>query len=63
MSVSAHLLVPGFIELPKCRYGGNLHIANIDPLSEGRETHIRVYNCPACQHEMRLTVWGADAPS
>ena len=63
MSVSARFSVPGFTQLPKCRCGGNLHIANIDPLPEGRDTHIRVYNCPACQHEMRLTVWGVDALS
>jgi hypothetical protein len=24
------------------------------------DTHIRVYDCPACYHEMRLTVWGAN---
>ena len=63
MSVSAPSLVPGFTELPKCRCGGNLHIVNVDPLPEGRDTHTRVYNCLKCQYEMRLTVWGADALS
>ena len=53
-------LVPSFTELPECRCGNKMHIAST-PLSERRDTHIRVYDCPACHHEMRLTVWGADA--
>jgi hypothetical protein len=63
MSTFARPFVPGFTELPKCRCGREMHIAGIDPLSERSETHIRVYDCPACQHEMRLTVWGTDALS
>jgi hypothetical protein len=61
MSVSARFSVPGFTELPKCRCGGKLQTAKVDPFPEATDMHIRVYNCPACQHEMRLTVWGADA--
>jgi hypothetical protein len=53
-------LVPGFTELPKCRCGGEMHIANINLLPERSDTHIRVYDCPACHHEMRLTVWSTD---
>jgi hypothetical protein len=26
----------------------------------GNHTHVRVYECHACHHEMRLTVWGAE---
>ena len=25
------------------------------------DAFVRVYNCPACDHERRLTVWAADA--
>ena len=25
-----------------------------------KATHILVYKCPVCNHELRLTVWGAD---
>jgi hypothetical protein len=55
-----HSSVPGFTELPKCRYGGDLHIASANRLRERTDTHIRVYGCPACHYEMRLTVWGTD---
>ena len=53
----------GATELPECRCGKVMHIASIDPLLEPALTHIRVYDCPACQHEMRVTVWGADTLS
>ena len=61
MSAFERLLVPGFTELPVCRCGKDMHTASINPLLERTDTHIRVYNCSACHHEMRLTVWGADA--
>lgn len=55
------LTVPGFSELPLCLCGQAMRIAKIDPSPERSDTHIRVYNCPACRHETRLTVWGRDA--
>ena len=55
------LPVPGFAELPVCRCGKDMHIAGVNPLPDRADTHIRVYDCPACRHEMRLTVWGAEA--
>jgi len=61
MSAFERLLVPGFTELPVCRCGKDMHTASINPLLERTDTHIRIYNCSACHHEMRLTVWGADA--
>jgi len=38
-----------------------MHIASTERLPERSDAHIRVYACPACQHEMRLTVWTNDA--
>ena len=32
----------------------------IDTLRERGDTQIRVYICPACHHEMWLTVWDPD---
>jgi hypothetical protein len=61
MSGFERFLVAGATELPACRCGREMHIASIDPSPERGDTHIRVYDCPACQHEMRFTVWGADA--
>ena len=57
MSSFERLLVPGCTELPECRCGKEMLIASIDPLPERADAHIRVYNCPSCRHELRLTVW------
>ena len=56
MSAFERLRVPGFIELPVCRCGEDMHTASMNLLPERTDTHIRVYNCSACHHEMRLTV-------
>jgi hypothetical protein len=55
------LLVPGCTELPACRCGKEMHVARTRSLGGNSDTHIRVYDCPACHHEMHLTVWGAAA--
>jgi len=52
------LLVPGCTELPACRCGKEMRVSRIYSSPERTETHIRVYDCPACDHELRLTVWG-----
>jgi hypothetical protein len=63
MSALERLTVPGIAELPECRCGKVMRIANTNPLPESTDTHIRFYDCAACYHEMRLTVWGADTLS
>jgi hypothetical protein len=37
-----------------------MHVDHTDPLPERADMHIRVYKCPACYYEMRLTVWGVE---
>ena len=54
------LLVPGCTDLPACRCGKEMQIARTSSLPEGTEAHIRVYDCPVCHHELRLTVWGRE---
>ncbi len=61
MSPFERLRVRGFSELPVCRCGEDMHTASMNLLPERTDTHIRVYNCSARHHEMRLTVWGVDA--
>jgi DNA-directed RNA polymerase subunit RPC12/RpoP len=63
MSVFERLLVPGCTELPACRCGQEMDIASIERLPEGSDAAVRVYRCPTCSHEMRLTVWATDAPA
>ena len=60
MSLFERLLEPCCIELPACACGKEMHIANLNPIPQRSDAHIRVYNCPACHHEMRLTVWATD---
>lgn len=60
MSDLERLLVPGCIDMPTCRCGQEMHIDRADPVFGQADTHIRVYKCLACGHELRLTVWGAD---
>jgi hypothetical protein len=54
------LLVPPFTKLPACRCGHEMSLAAIDPLPHTTDAHVRMYRCPECHHQMRLTVW-ADA--
>ena len=54
------LLVAGCTELPECRCGNEMQIARMERLPERGDACIRVYDCPTCRHEMRLTVWASD---
>ena len=60
MSAIERLLVPGSTELPACHCGDEMRIASLDPVPETRDAHIRIYKCPSCAREMRLTVWASD---
>jgi hypothetical protein len=60
MSVFDRLLEPGCTELPDCRCGQQMRITGSDALLDQSGAHIRIYRCPACHHEMRLTIWDAE---
>jgi len=52
------LLEPGSKELPTCRCGVEMKLVDQDrPAAATHETEIRIFRCPTCEHEMRLTVW------
>jgi hypothetical protein len=34
-----------------------MQITRVDELPDRTDAHIRIYNCSACHHEMRLTGW------
>ena len=59
MSLYERLLIPGSTELPECRCGEKMSIVD-EQLPERTDAQICIYKCPACQHEMRLTVWSQD---
>lgn len=52
-------LVPGGTDTPTCRCGKEMRRDRAKSPFE-KATHILVYKCPVCNHELRLTVWGAD---
>jgi hypothetical protein len=52
------LLEPGCTDSPECRCGKEMHMAHVVFVPNVTETHIRVYACAECDHQMRLTVWG-----
>jgi hypothetical protein len=60
MSAIERLLVPGCTELTVCRCGEEMEIKSINEFPTRSDAAIRVYTCPTCQHEMRLTVWAPD---
>ena len=51
------LLEPGNTSLPDCRCGKQMKVFSRTPSSDRSGSYIRIYKCPSCQHEMRLTVW------
>ena len=60
MQVVEQVFSPG-CSVPACRCGTEMHVASKGSLPEANHTHIRIYECRACDHEMHLTVWGPDA--
>jgi hypothetical protein len=60
MSAFERLLVPGSTELPECHCGSDMRVVSLDPFPESSDAQIRIYKCPSCAREMRLTVWVSD---
>jgi hypothetical protein len=60
MSAIERLLVPGSTELPDCHCGDEMWIVSQEPSPQEGDAHIRIYKCPSCAREMRLTVWASD---
>jgi hypothetical protein len=60
MSNLERFLEPGCTEMPTCRCGHQMAIRCTYSVPKKTATHVRVYKCAACHHELRLTVWGED---
>ena len=60
MSKFERLLDAGSTELPDCRCGAEMKLTAIVPVAGG-DTEIRVFQCPDCSHELRLTAWRNNA--
>src|SRR5215831_14165873 len=59
MSKFERLLVADSTELPDCRCATEMHLTAIVPVPGG-DTEIRIFRCPDCSHELRLTAWRND---
>jgi hypothetical protein len=60
MSSIERLLALDCTDGPECRCGEEMQIVRVETLSKRTDAQIRVYNCPICHHELRLTVWSQD---
>jgi hypothetical protein len=60
MSKFERLLEAGSTELPDCRCTAAMDLIAILPVSGG-DTEIRIFRCPDCNHELRLTAWRDNA--
>jgi hypothetical protein len=58
MSKFERLLVAGST-LPDCRCTAEMHLMAVVPVPGG-DTEIRIFRCPECSHELRLTTWRND---
>ena len=63
MSAIERLLVPGSTDLPACHCGDDMRIASQDQAPKKGDAVIRIYKCPSCTREMRLTVWASTSGS
>jgi hypothetical protein len=54
------LLVAGSTELPDYRCTAEMNLVATVPVLGG-DTEIRIFRCPDCNHELRLTAWQDDA--
>jgi hypothetical protein len=61
MSAIERLLVPGSTDLPACHCGDDMLITGQNPIPEKGDAVIRIYKCPSCTREMRLTVWATSS--
>ena len=56
MSKFERLLEAGSTELPDCRCSAEMRLTGIVPVPDG-DSEIRIFRCPDCSHELRLTAW------
>jgi hypothetical protein len=59
MSTFERVLVPGSTELPDCRCRVEMDLISVVPVPGG-SSEIRIFRCPDCNHELRLTIWCND---
>jgi hypothetical protein len=56
MSKFERLLEAGSTELPDCHCTAEMNLVAVVSVP-GDDTEIRIFRCPDCSHELRLTAW------
>ena len=59
MSKFERMLELGSTELPDCRCSAEMQLSAVLPLPGGG-SEVRIFRCPDCSHELRLTMWPDD---
>ena len=59
MSKFERVLAVDSTELPDCRCSVEMRLITITPVPGG-DSEIRIFRCPDCDHELRLTIWNND---
>jgi peptide subunit release factor 1 (eRF1) len=57
MTKFERLLASGSMEMPDCQCGVEMRFTRSKQADKSPGIEVRVYECPACGHELRLTVW------
>jgi hypothetical protein len=60
MSKFERLLEAGSTELPDCRCAAEMNLVATVVAVTDADTEIRIFRCPNCSHELRLTAWRND---
>jgi hypothetical protein len=50
------------IDAPDCHCTAEMRLITVMPRSDG-EAEVRIFRCPDCKHELRLTIWRDNATS
>jgi hypothetical protein len=56
MSKFERMLESGSTELPDCRCRAEMQLTGVVPVAGGG-SEVRIFRCPDCGHELRLTMW------
>lgn len=57
MSKIEDVLAPGSTEMPDCLCGTEMELTQSGPINKSSGTEVRIFECPACKHQLRLMVW------
>ena len=57
MSKLERVIAAGSMEMPDCRCGAEMTLIRTAQSDDSLTTEVRMYQCPVCEHELRLMAW------